>query len=339
MFQQISELIGPAVGFGYHCPMLGAFNTILERLFAALSVAHRFGRRHATALLLVTGLFLLVSALISFASLLRSCDLGAPSQLQSSQSLEQSEQAVKVDKQPTVNVKAVSVLPDFTQLTDTQVRKQKFFNYLDDYVSRQNARIHGLREQIEDYADIANFGFALSPAEQQRLLTLARRYKVKTASVTSEPVRLSKSSQQALIAELLLRIDAIPISLVLAQAANESAWGTSRFAVEGNNLFGQWCYQEGCGFVPFERVDEASHEVERFDTVDAAVTAYFNNINTHPSYSHFRRMRARMREQERSLDPIQLAYGLGSYSQRGDNYIDELQTIIQQNDLQRRDEG
>jgi Bax protein len=280
-----------------------------------------------------------VSALISFASLLRSGDLDAPIQLQSSQSLEQSERAVKIDKQHTVNVEAVSVIPDFTQLSDTQVRKQRFFDYLDDYVSRQNARIHGLREQVKGYAAIADAGFALSPAEQQRLLTLARRYKVKTVSATSEPVRLSKSSQQALIAELLLRIDAIPISLVLAQAANESAWGTSRFAVEGNNLFGQWCYQEGCGFVPFERVDEASHEVERFDTVDAAVTAYFNNINTHPSYSHFRRMRARMREQERSLDPIQLAYGLGSYSQRGDNYIDELQTIIQQNDLQRRDEG
>ena len=177
MFQQISELIGPAVGFGYHCPMLSAFSTILERLFAALSVAHRFGRRHTTALLLVTGLVLLVSALISFASLLRRGDLGAPSQLQSSQSLEQSERALKVDKQRTVNVEAVSVLPDFTQLTDTQVRKQKFFDYLDDYVSRQNARIHGLREQIEGYADIANSGFALSPAEQERLLTLARRYK------------------------------------------------------------------------------------------------------------------------------------------------------------------
>ena len=339
MFQQISELVGPAVGFGYHCLMLNAFNAILDRLFAASTVARRFGRRYATALLLVTGLFLLVSALISFASLLRSGDLDAPIQLQSSQSLEQSERAVKIDKQHTVNVEAVSVIPDFTQPTDTQVRKQRFFDYLDDYVSRQNARIHGLREQVEGYADIANSGFALSPAEQQRLLILARRYKVKTVSATSEPVRLSKSSQQALIAELLLRIDAIPISLVLAQAANESAWGTSRFAVEGNNLFGQWCYQEGCGFVPYERVNESSHEVERFDTVDEGVAAYFKNINTHPSYSHFRRMRARMREQERSLDPIQLAYGLGNYSQRGDYYIDEVQTIIQQNDLQHRDEG
>lgn len=311
----------------------------MKRLSAKLPSILQFERSNAPARLLLAGFGLLVVALVSLATLPRSGDPMAVKQPQSAQTFEEAEQAGANETPHFPAVEAVSVLPDFAQLSDTQLRKQKFFDYLDDYVARQNDRVQRLREQLEAFAGIADSGFTLSPAEQKRLLHLARRYRVATPVVESSQVRLSKGAQKVLIEELLLRIDVIPVSLVLAQAANESAWGTSRFAIEGNNLFGQWCYQEGCGFVPYERVDDANHEVERFDTVEAGVAAYFKNINTHPSYSHFRRMRARMREQERSLDPIQLAYGLGSYSQRGDYYIDEVQTIIQQNNLQHRDEG
>ncbi|MBT8145319.1 MAG: glucosaminidase domain-containing protein, partial [Gammaproteobacteria bacterium] len=131
----------------------------------------------------------------------------------------------------------------------------------------------------------------------------------------------------------LKRVDKIPAPLALAQAANESAWGTSRFALEGNNVFGQWCFDEGCGIVPKRRRADASHEVRAFASLDAAVQAYFLNLNTHDRYKNFRDMRFQMRNQRGDLDPLVLAYGLVGYSERGDEYVDEIQTIIQQNDL------
>lgn len=228
---------------------------------------------------------------------------------------------------------ALSVLPDFTLVTDVDARKQQFFDFLEAYVNAENERLLTRRESLTMFAQILANGHRLSPSERLNLAKLALDYRIDFNADAGQ------RGDTALVEQLLRRVDAIPVSLVLAQAANESAWGTSRFAVDGNNLFGQWCYEEGCGFVPLARDDKASHEVRKFNTIAAAVSAYFRNINTHPSYSHFRRMRARMREQEKNLDPIQLAYGLGSYSQRGDNYIDEVQTIIQQNDLRLRDEG
>ena len=228
---------------------------------------------------------------------------------------------------------ALSVLPDFTLVADVDARKQQFFDFLEAYVNAENERLLMRRESLTMFAQILANGHRLSPSERLNLAKLALDYHIDFSADAGQ------RGDTALVEQLLRRVDAIPVSLVLAQAANESAWGTSRFAVDGNNPFGQWCYEEGCGVVPLARDDKASHEVRKFNTIAAAVSAYFRNINTHPSYSHFRRMRARMREQEKNLDPIQLAYGLGRYSQRGDNYIDEVQTIIQQNDLRLRDEG
>ena len=228
---------------------------------------------------------------------------------------------------------ALSVLPDFALVADVDARKQQFFDFLESYVNAENARLLKRRETLTMFSRVLANGHRLSPSERVSLAKFALDYRVDFDSDRG------RRGDAALVEQLLRRVDAIPVSLVLAQAANESAWGTSRFAVDGNNLFGQWCYEEGCGFVPLERADKASHEVRRFNTIAAAVSAYFKNLNTHPSYQHFRRMRAHMRDQEKILDPIQLAYGLGSYSQRGDNYIDEVQTIIQQNALRLRDDG
>lgn len=252
--------------------------------------------------------------------------------------------ALDLDLQTTGNAPAgaLSVLPDFAQVNDVDTRKRLFFDYLESYAKAENARILALREELKVFDSVLANAYPLSPMEKRRLLAIAQEYRLEQgvgpiAELGREEIDEILDDEAALVATLLLRADAIPVSLVLAQAANESAWGTSRFAVDGNNLFGQWCYVQGCGFVPYERSGDASHEVRRFKTIAGAVAAYFRNLNTHPSYQHFRRMRARMREQSRALDPIQLAYGLGSYSQRGDHYVDEVQTIIQQNDLHLRD--
>ena len=134
-------------------------------------------------------------------------------------------------------------------------------------------------------------------------------------------------------------MDVIPVSLVLAQAATESGWGTSRFAVQGNNLFGQWCYREGCGIVPKQRAGDASHEVRAFPTIEGSVNAYFANINSHHLYQNFRQIRAEMRQQQMTLDSTALAAGLKRYSERGMNYVEDILKIISQNSLVQRDQG
>jgi Bax protein len=127
---------------------------------------------------------------------------------------------------------------------------------------------------------------------------------------------------------LLQRVDVVPVSLVVAQAANESAWGKSRFAREGNNLFGIWCYTEGCGIVPKLRKDEAKHEVRRYDSFKDSVVDYMKNINRHRAYQKLREIRAAERAAGRQLSGHRLAAGLGKYSEIGDDYIKRIRAII-----------
>ncbi len=221
----------------------------------------------------------------------------------------------------------IVVFPDFASISDIDAKKQQFFDFLQDYVRYENGLINDLRSQLLAHAEIVAGGVPLSGQERDWIIDLAITYDVVTEGM----------SDQAIVDELLLRVDVIPASLVLAQAANESAWGTSRFALEGNNIFGQWCFEEGCGIVPNRRRAGASHEVKSFATIKAAIEGYFLNINTHHLYVDFREERARLRSLGRNLDPMVLVEGLERYSQRGENYIDEVQTMIQQNDLRQRD--
>ena len=229
--------------------------------------------------------------------------------------------------QPVVEPEPIAVFPDFGSIKSIEVKKQQFFDYLQDYVVAENESIAATRSELLSYADIANSGVAFSARERAWLLELAETYRVDTAQLNDREI----------VNELLLRVDGLPISLVLAQAANESAWGTSRFALEGNNVFGQWCYEEGCGIVPKRRRIGAIHEVKSFESIGSSVAAYFLNINSHPSYRYLRKMRSQMRDRSQNLDPMVLALGLGRYSERGDLYVDEVQNIIVQNRLRMRD--
>ena len=133
--------------------------------------------------------------------------------------------------------------------------------------------------------------------------------------------------------ELLLRVDMIPPSLALAQAAQESGWGTSRFAHEGNAVFGQRVWQEGAGMVPEDRPAGEDHEVKSFDGLQASVLAYMVNLNRHQAYDAFRDLRSVLRADGEALDPMLLAGGLGGYSEEGRAYIEKLRDIIAKNEL------
>lgn len=137
--------------------------------------------------------------------------------------------------------------------------------------------------------------------------------------------------------ELLKRINTVPSSLALAQSANESAWGTSRFAQEGNNYFGQWCFQPGCGLVPKSRTAGKTHEVEKFSSAADSVKAYIDNLNRNSAYEKLRSLRAQRAEKNGSFSGTELAPGLLKYSERGKEYVLEIQSMIRINKLEQYD--
>jgi Bax protein len=136
--------------------------------------------------------------------------------------------------------------------------------------------------------------------------------------------------------ELLLKMDIIPPSLAIAQAAYESGWGTSRFAIEGNALFGQWSWRENNGMIPEDRGEDEKHKISKFNQIRYAVSAYVNNLNTHPFYEEFRKERARLRAGRLSglISGMKLIEHVHKYSIRGNDYILGLKKIIEQNALQ-----
>ena len=218
-------------------------------------------------------------------------------------------------------------VPDFGSILDVDQKKETFFDYIEPYIHQVNAEILQQRSRVLAIRDKVQKKQDLSAADLRYISRLAEQYELEGDDLDNLDF----------LGVLLRRVDTIPVSLALAQAANESAWGTSRFAQDGYNFFGQWCYSDGCGIVPNRRREGATHEVRRFDSPRDSVQAYIHNLNTFPSYQMLRRIRQQMRQQNRPLDGVSLADGLESYSERGLDYIDELQVMIYTNNLLARD--
>ena len=140
------------------------------------------------------------------------------------------------------------------------------------------------------------------------------------------------------LSTLKIRMDEIPTSLAIAQAAKETGWGTSRFALEGNALFGQWTWS-GDGLKPKDSDKNEGHKVMKFNVLQASVRAYQRNLNTHSSYKDFRKARAELRDQDKKLDSLILAEYLKNYAETGEKYVEVLRKIIQQNNLKDFDDA
>tara|TARA_A100000164_G_scaffold362588_1_gene378705 strand:+ start:65 stop:1135 length:1071 start_codon:yes stop_codon:yes gene_type:complete len=140
------------------------------------------------------------------------------------------------------------------------------------------------------------------------------------------------------LSTLKIRMDEIPVSLAIAQAAKETGWGTSRFAIKGNALFGQWTWS-GEGLKPKNAEQGQDHKVMRFHSLQLSVKAYLRNLNTHSSYKNLRKARTELRIKEKPLDSIILSKHLDKYAETGTEYIKVLQKIIQQNNLKDFDEA
>ena len=211
----------------------------------------------------------------------------------------------------------ITNIPDFAAYKDVKAKKSAFFNFMAPMIQTENKTIFANRQWLQSLQ--AN---ALNTADHARLQKLAKHYKVDISD-----------NLDAMVTKLLSRVDIVPVSMVLAQSANESAWGTSRFAKQGLNFFGQWCFSKGCGIVPSQRSTGMHHEVRRFASVNESVAAYLVNLNTNRAFKKFRNIRAVKRSEHAKLTGHDLMAGLINYSERKEAYIKEIRSMIRFNKL------
>ena len=201
---------------------------------------------------------------------------------------------------------------DLDELQNTRLKKETFIKIVLPLIVAENERILADRKKLKRVSKKKN----TTDLEKQWLRQKLLEYKVKKSNIE----------------ELMIRIDIIPTSIALAQAAKESGWGTSRFALEGNAIFGQWTWS-GKGIAPLDRESNKKHKILKFPILRASVKAYQNNLNTHKSYLKFREKRSVMRDNNKGISGLALTETLKNYAQTGSEYIKILNQIIRQNRL------
>ncbi len=212
-------------------------------------------------------------------------------------------------------------LPENLVQFSTAERKEIFIAAVLPLLLRSNELILEDRARMMRFRKRLEAGRQLSQLETRWLLALARKYKMKGVP---EPAKLDWD-------ELALRVDVIPPSLGIAQAAIESGWGTSRFALAGNAIYGQWVWGNAPGLVPLEREEGADHKVRSFDFLIESVLGYSHNLNTHSAYEGLRQIRAKLRAAGQMPEGRIMAEALAAYSARGEDYVVELKSIIRTN--------
>jgi len=198
--------------------------------------------------------------------------------------------------------------------------KKDFVKTLLPLISYENQNILLERSKLENIKIFLDDNNTLFKADLEFLYNISKKYRIKT----------NDKHKYDLVNELLDRVDVIPNSIVLAQAANESGWGTSRFAREFNAIFGEYTYDFSNGVVPLLREEGEKHLVKSFDSVNKSVQSYFNNLNSHYAYKDFREVRKIMREKNNFSNLKLLIEELDSYA-ADINYIKIINSIIDAN--------
>ena len=224
-----------------------------------------------------------------------------------------------VRKKKLVKPVALTLLPqEIKMIENTKKRKEFFIQIVLPLIIQENNNIKLDRKTLFSIINKSNN----SNSEKKWLVRKYKQYGVKSNDLST----------------LKIRMDEIPVSLAIAQAAKETGWGTSRFAQEGNALFGQWTWS-GEGLKPKEAKEGQEHKVMKFNILQASVRAYQRNLNTHSTYKDFRKARAKLRDSNKKLDSIELSKYLNKYAETGNQYVEVLQKIIKQNKLQDFDDA
>jgi uncharacterized FlgJ-related protein len=210
-------------------------------------------------------------------------------------------------------------------------KKRAFFRLLGPLVLHANELIQADRQELESIVATLRLGESISAREETFMRETAIAYKVGEGDIDI--------SDQALQDELIRRVDTLPPSLVLAQGAEESGWGTSRFTVEGNALFGMWTWGEE-GIKPKQqRAEHGDHKIASYKTPMESVIGYMRNLNTHRSYETLRARRAELRSSGDKVTGWELAKTLTKYSERGQAYVDSLHGLMKTNQLMATDDA
>lgn len=220
----------------------------------------------------------------------------------------------------------ISELPDdFSEIQDVPTKKKLFYLVTLPLIYNTNTSIMQERRMVINIEK----KFArkeLNKNETEEIIRLSKKYKLDYSEINTKLFRKLKQ-----------RINIIPVSLALGQAIIESGWGQSRFATEGNALYGQWTTSEDKGIIPQDRDEDKTHAVLKFKNLSESVEAYMFNINTHQAYYNFRVIR-RIDERIKYTDPISMKVKyLAAYAEIGDKYVDKLELIIASNNLQEFD--
>ncbi len=220
----------------------------------------------------------------------------------------------------------ISELPDdFSEIQDVPTKKKLFYLVTLPLIYNTNTSIMQERRMVINIEK----KFArkeLNKNETDEIIRLSKKYKLDYSEINTKLFRKLKQ-----------RINIIPVSLALGQAIIESGWGQSRFATEGNALYGQWTTSEDKGIIPQDRDEDKTHAVLKFKNLSESVEAYMFNINTHQAYYNFRVIR-RIDERIKYTDPISMKVKyLAAYAEIGDKYVDKLELIIASNNLQEFD--
>ena len=224
-----------------------------------------------------------------------------------------------VRKNKLVKPVALTLLPqEIKMIESTKKRKDFFIQIVLPLIIQENNNIKLDRKTLFNIINKSNN----TALEKQWLVKKYKQYGVKLKDLST----------------LKIRMDEIPVSLAIAQAAKETGWGTSRFAQEGNALFGQWTWS-GEGLKPKDAEKGEGHKVMKFNVLQASVRAYQRNLNTHSTYKDFRKARAESRDLNKPLDSIELSKYLNKYAETGNQYVEVLQKIIKQNKLQDFDDA
>ena len=210
-------------------------------------------------------------------------------------------------------------------------KKRLFFRVMAPIVLRINELILEDRVRAKELTDRLSHGQGVTPDDQAWLTELAVKYKVLHST--------SEGLDSNALTELLIRVDVVPPSLALAQAADESGWGTSRFAEQGNSLFGQWAWGKGLKPTGQRTSEFGDQRIAAFGSTAQAAYAYALNLNTQHAYGDLRLRRADLRRQKLRISGSVLAETLIHYSERGQAYVDELEALIQKNQLEGADDA
>lgn len=222
---------------------------------------------------------------------------------------------------------------EFAAKLPVQTKKQLFYRLMLPLVMHANMMVTNLREQLmiaqQEFEQNGRLSAESLDVVRRGAFLLPGREDDGAEDILADDPRMAE-----MLDALLYRVDIVPNGLALGQAAYESGYGTSRFATEGNSLFGQWTYK-GEGLKPREQRTQSKgdHRIRAFEWPFDSVRAYFINLMTHRAYEDFRRLRADLRAQGKPLDSMTLADGLTSYSERGQAYVDSLKGIMRVNNL------